>query len=248
MVISEPCDTAIKALIRRLSLRDLMPEDERNALRSAAVRSRNFAAGDDLVVENSKPSVSMLVASGMVARYNIIEDGGRQITAFHMLGDFVDLHGFLLSRLDHSISALTEVTVVEFPHEALEHITEQYPHLTRMMWLSTLLDAAIHRQWLVVMGRTSAMSRLAHLLCEQFVRASLVGLAAQDSFPFPITQAQLADALGISPVHVNRTLQELRARAVLEWHGGTVSILDWPGLQSIGRFDEAFLDIEHRRR
>lgn len=238
----------IDALVLRLNLRDHLSVEEQDALREAAGEIKQFTAGRDMVVQHSSPDYSLLLAQGVAARYNLLDDGGRQITTFHITGDFIDLHSFLLSRLDHGIAALTDAVAITFPHAALERITEKHPHLTRMLWLSTLLDAAIHRQWLVAMGRMSAVAHLAHLLCEQFVRAKAVGLATEDSFPFHVTQVQLADALGLSTVHANRVVQELRRRLMIEWEGDTVTIYDWKGLQRLGHFDDTFLDVEHRPR
>jgi CRP-like cAMP-binding protein len=175
--------------------------------------------------------------------------GEQQITAFHILGDFVDLHSLLLSKLDHGVSAVTDVLAVEFPHAKLLEITEKLPHLTRMLWLSTILDGAIHRQWLVAMGRMPALGHIAHLFCEHFVRARVVGLVQNDaSFPFDITQNALADALGLSGVHANRMVQELRRRHLVRWEEGIVTILDWKTLQRVGQFDDTYLDLERQQR
>ncbi|HEY8575650.1 MAG TPA: Crp/Fnr family transcriptional regulator [Devosia sp.] len=241
--------TAVEALLKRLDWRDHVAQEERETIQAAAGPLKYFAAGQPIIEQHARPKSSLLMASGMAARHNILEMGEQQITAFHILGDFVDLHSLLLSKLDHGVSAVTDVVAVEFPHAKLLEITERLPHLTRMLWLSTILDGAIHRQWLVAMGRMPALGHIAHLFCEHFVRARVVGLVQNDaSFPFDITQNALADALGLSGVHVNRMVQELRRRHLVRWEDGIVTILDWKTLQRVGQFDDTYLDLERQQR
>lgn len=234
-------ETAIGALIRRLNFRNELPEEERDALRSAAARTRTFQAGHDLVEQHQKPDVSMLLADGMVARYSLLENGGRQITAFHILGDFVDLHGFLLSRLDYGISAMTDVTVVELPHVALSGSPSASPSHPDAL----AVDA---NRWRHLPAMADCHGAHGTLVLRALCPRQVVGLATDDIFPFSITQYQLADAMGMTSVHANRTLHELRSRFLLEWRGGTEDILDWKGLQRVDQFDDPFLDIEHRKR
>jgi len=127
-------------------------------------------------------------------------------------------------------------------------VTERFPHLTRLLWLLTLLDGAIHREWLIGMGRLSASQRTAHLICEMYTRLEALGLASDHRFDFPITQAALADAVGISTVHVNRVLQELRQRGLIAWDGGQVSIPDWHGLAGMADFDDLYLHLVREPR
>jgi CRP-like cAMP-binding protein len=245
---SDWLELGVGAFLRRLDLRDHVPELERKAIRSAAGEVKRFAAGENLAEQHSSPSGSLLLASGMAARYSLVEMGDRQITAFHILGDFVDLHAFLLSRLDHGVSAATDVVAIEFPHQGLLKITEQFPHLTRMLWLSALLDGAIHRQWLVAMGKMPAISHIAQLFCEHYKRAKVVGLVSDDSFPFDISLPDLADALSLSTAHVRRMVKELQRRGLLEWTDGVVTIVDWKWLARLAQFDDTFLDLERRPR
>jgi CRP-like cAMP-binding protein len=231
-----------------VSVRDDLSDAEHNAILSAAGTARSFAAGADIVTQGDRPSFSTLVVKGMTARYSTVEDGGRQITGLHIAGDFVDLHSFPLQLMDHSVTAITPCEVVAFPHRGLLDITENYPHLTRVLWLLTLLDGAIHRQWMVTKGRLTADEQMAHLFCEQFVRAQMAGLANAQTYPFPLTQAQFGDALGLSIVHTNRTLQRLRRTGALEWEDGVVEIFDWPQLRELGQFDPTYLHLEKLRR
>jgi CRP-like cAMP-binding protein len=233
----------LTSLFRKLEARDELSPQERQALLDAAGEIREVKAGTDLLREGDRPDQSILLARGLTARYNIVQDGGRQITAFHIDGDFVDLPGFLLKTMDHGVRAMTDCILVMFPYRNLTRITEQYPHLTRLLWLITLLDAAIHRQWLVAKGRLSSTDHMAHLFCEYLVRARIVGLERGGEFPFPITQTDLADAMGISSVHVSRTLQELRAKNLVQWEHGRLKVLDEQQLRRLGQFDETFLHV-----
>src|SRR3569833_1102894 len=195
--------TRLDRFFSKLERRDIISPEEREALLAAAGQETDVAAGQDLVREGDRPDHSTLVVSGFTTRYRVLGDGQRQITALHVPGDFVDLHSFALKEMDHSEGALSNCRVIYYPHSALTVSTERFPHLTRVLWLMTLLDGAILREWLVAMGRRSAAGQLAHLVCELYIRLGVVGLVTNDSFTLPLTQMELADALGISAVHVN---------------------------------------------
>ncbi len=213
-------------------------------LDGAVVKPRLVNRGEDIVREGDRPTESILLLDGFAGRYNLLRNGKRQITAIHVPGDFVDLHSFLLHRMDHGVVALTDCRTGAVPHEILRNITERHPHLARLLWLSTLIDGAIHREWLVAMGRRSSLGQMAHLLCELFLRLQVVGRTERNSFRLPLTQAELGDALGLSTVHVNRVLQELRKEGVIIWRGETLVVKDWPRLQQIAEFDPTFLSLE----
>lgn len=238
----------LQPFFRRLMLRDKLGTQELAAIANAAGERLEFASGQDLVKEGSRPSRSLLVARGFTCRYRLLSTGERQLTAIHLPGDFVDLHSLLLKEMDHSVGALTPVTIVAFPHERLVGLTEQYPHLTRMLWLSTLLDGALHREWLVGMGRLSAPQRTAHLICELYRRLEALGLAEARKFALPITQAALADAVGITSVHINRVLQELRQKNLIVWSAGIMEILDWDALVTEADFDDRYLHLVQEPR
>ena len=235
-------------LIRKLEQRDRLSDEERNVLDRAVARIREYAVDEDLVREGDRPTESTLLLDGFAARYKGLADGRRQITAIHIAGDFVDLHSFLLRRMDHGVVALSPCRTGAVPHEALREITERYPHLARLLWLSTLIDGAIHREWLVAMGRRPAVSQTAHLICELFLRLRAVGRTEGGSFRLPLTQAELGDTLGLSTVHVNRTLQELRAAGLVTWRDQIVTINDWDGLAAMAEFDPSFLHLESEPR
>jgi len=241
-------DQLLDAFFRKLERRDVVSADERQALIDAAGPVLEVRAGADVVREGERPERSQLVISGFTTRYRVLSDGQRQITAIHVPGDFVDLHSFVLKEMDHSVGALSDCRIITFPHPALTAITERFPHLTRLLWLMTLLDSAIHREWIVAMGRRSAPGQLAHLVCELYVRLGVVGLVENDSFKLPLTQMELADALGISAVHVNRVLQELRGESLLTWQNQVIRILDWPRLQERAEFDPRYLHLQSEPR
>jgi CRP-like cAMP-binding protein len=197
---------------------------------------------------DDRPAASTILIEGWAARSKTLEDGARQITSIHIPGDFVDLHGFLLHKMDHSVVALTPCRIAAVPHENLCWITETHPHLTRLLWLNTLVDAAIHRNWMVAMGRLPAASRMAQLVCELYVRLEAVDLAKDYEFEFPLTQPVVADALGLSLVHVARTLREIRGEGLISWRTGTVKILDWDRLVEFSQFDPTYLSLMQEPR
>ena len=230
-------------LIQKLEKRDRLTEAEREAILPAQSPPRRYAAGACFIREGDRPNESCLVMEGMCGRYNDFEDGRRQISALHITGDFVDLHSLLLKPMDHGIVALTDCIIVTVPHEVLRRITEQFPRLARLLWLSNLIDGAISRQWVVNLGRRSAVARLAHLCCELAVRNEVVGLGDKSRFPMPLSQAVLADVLGLSSVHVNRVVQELRGAGLLDFQRGWGEIKDWDALVRFGDFDPAYLRL-----
>ena len=189
-----------------------------------------------------------MLIEGWLARAKDLKDGRRQITELHVAGDFVDLHSFTLKRLEHDIVSLTPCKLAIVPHERMRKITEDYPHLTRVYWFATNLDAAIHREWTVSLGRRSALESMAHLFCELRVRLGIVGLVDGESFDLPLTQADLAECLGLTGVHANRTLQELRRRDLIRLEGRRATILDVPALERLAEFDPAYLYLEKKAR
>jgi CRP-like cAMP-binding protein len=238
----------IQPLLLKLARRDILSPAEQDILSSLAVSPVPVERQQDLVREGDRPDFSTLLVGGFAGRYKVLEDGARQITALHVAGDFVDLHSLLLKPMDHGVATLSSCFIMKIPHEKLRAVTEEHPHLARLLWLNTLIDAAIHRVWLVAMGRRTALGHAAHLFCEIHTLLEIVGLAGANKFEFPITQNDLADILGLSPVHVNRTLQELRARELIHWKGTTVRILDWDALAELAGFDETYLQLEREPR
>lgn len=234
----------ITTLVEKLSLRDRISPEEIEALQKALEPPKMVAAGSDIVREHSRPLHSTLLISGFSARYSTLEDGARQITEINVAGDFIDLHSLLMKQMDHGVVALTECVIAEAPHSGLIDITERHPHLTRLLWLDTIIDAAIHRQWLVAMGRRSGLGHLAHLVCELYLRLQAIGQTGDMTFDLPLTQATLGDALGLSTVHVSRLISELRGEGVINWSNGQIDILDWRRLAEIAEFDPTYLRLQ----
>lgn len=232
----------------RIRLRDELGHEEEEAILHAARERLQFAPGEDLVREGDRPTRSILIIRGMTCRYRLVSGGARQLVGIHLPGDFVDLHSFLLKEMDHSVGALSACDVITFPHENLVRVTERFPHLTRMLWLLTLIDGAAHREWLVGLGVLSATQRAAHLFCEVYRRLEVVGLARDHRFGFPLTQTALADAIGTSAVHVNRVIQELRQKELITWEGGILTIRDWQALSDLAEFDDRYLHLYRERR
>jgi CRP-like cAMP-binding protein len=241
-------DDALQALLLKLRARDLLTGEEERVLRDSVSDIQEFAPGRTIVRAGVTLSESNLLVEGIVCRYKDLSDGQRQIMELHVAGDFVDLHGFLLKRLEHNVGAMTPVRLAIVLHDRLRRITEDHPHLARMLWFSTLMDASIHREHILSVGRRSALARIAHLLCELYLRLEVVDLAGGLRFNLPLTQADLADVTGLTSVHVNRMLKTLRDDALLTFRGGEVIIHDWQRLQQIAEFSPEYLYLERRPR
>ena len=235
----------IATLVDKLSQRDHVTPEEIEALQEVLGPQQEVRGGADIVKEHAHPLQSTLLISGFSARYSSLADGGRQITEINVPGDFIDLHSLLMKQMDHGVVALTDCVVAPAPHAKLIALTERHPHLTRLLWLATIIDAAIHRQWLVAMGRRSGLGHLAHLICELYLRLQTVGQADGLRFDLPLTQGTLADALGLSTVHVSRLVTELRGEGVVNWSGGQIEILDWHRLAEIAEFDATYLRLQN---
>ncbi|WP_275784578.1 Crp/Fnr family transcriptional regulator [Pararhizobium gei] len=233
----------INPLISNLKSHDTLTLHEEKVLSRLFTRDKRVLVDEDIVLQGSRPPFSTLLLEGISARYRVMEDGSRQITAINIAGDFVDLHAFMVKTMDHGIVALTPCHIAFADHSDLKILTEQEPHLTRLFWLTTVIDAAIHREWIVAMGRRTKKAHLAHLVCELFLRLQVVGLTIGRSFSLPLSQVELADVLGLSVVHLNKTLQGLRKDGVLTWADRTVEIFDWDRLLEIAEFDATYLNL-----
>ncbi|MET3666525.1 Crp/Fnr family transcriptional regulator [Caulobacter sp. 1776] len=235
--------SAIAPLIEKMARRDVVTPQERQALAALLGPARTVPAGKLLIEPGDRPGFSTFLVSGLCARFSLTSNGGRQLTEINVAGDFVDLHSLLMRQMDHGVLALADCMIAPATHEDLRRLTEEHPHLTRLLWLETVVDGAIHRQWLVTMGQQDAASRLAHLMCELYRRLEAAGLATDSGFALPMTQADLGDVLGLTQVHVNRVLMELRRRGLLLWKAGQVTIGDWEALAALGQFDPTYLRL-----
>lgn len=230
----------IGLLIRKLEQFGEVSSNERQILENLPLDVRQVGAGRDLAKDGQRLSHCLLLLNGTVCRYRTMQDGQRQIMSFHFPGDLLDLSGLLLGKLDHGIGTLTPVEVAPIAHEKVLGWIEQHPGLGRLLWQDTLVDAAVFRQWVVNIGRRSAYARTAHLLCEVVMRLQAAGVAQEGDISLPLTATDLADAIGLSIVHVNRVLQELRAKELVE-PGESLRVLDLDGLKRAADFDSDYL-------
>jgi len=232
-------------LVQKLqSITDLTAE-ERQALLDLPMAVRSYTRGEDLVREGDVPSECCLILDGFTSRYKLLPDGRRQIMAFHTPGDLPDLQSLHIPTMDHSVAVMMPTLAAFIPHKSMRDLTERFPGLLHAFWRDTLVDAAIFREWIIGIGRRDAHERIAHLICEMLLRFKGVGLAPDHTFKMPVTQADVADALGLSGVHVNRVLQDLRRDGLITWTNYTVSILKWEELKKLALFDATYLHQVH---
>src|SRR6187402_3520428 len=229
-------EAIVDVLVRALERRDRLSDRERSVLADSVGELRIHAPGDTLIRAGSPAEYSTLLLGGLLARVYYMSEGKRQIVATHVAGDFVDLHSLLLKRLDHDVVALSDVRVALFPHAVLRKLTETAPHLARMLWLLTVIDAAVHREWIGRLGHSAAV-RIAHLLCELQARLAVVGQATPEGFAIDLTQADFGDMTDLTPVHVNRTLRKLREAGLAVVRDGYASIPDLAKLREFAGFD-----------
>lgn len=218
-----------------------MAEDDVVLLTKACENLRVVDAGHHLIREGDKPDPVFVMLEGWACRYNVLPDGGRQITAFMVPGDFCDIHIAVLKEMDHSVVTLTDARVAWLPRAEMEQLVKARPNLTQAFWWSQLVDQGVMRAWIVSMGRRQSMERVAHLMCELYIRMQNIGLARGDNCKMPLSQITLADAVGLSPVHVNRVLRKLRLEGAMELRGGWLRILDPVKLARIAGFDDSYL-------
>lgn len=207
--------------------------------------AHTIEARRDLLREGDAPRCLYLIVEGWGYHYRTLRDGRLQIVDFAIPGDLCDLNLFILDRMDHAIGALTELRVAEVGRELLRRIITNHPNITTALWWQELVSKSIHREWIVNVGQRNALERIAHLCCEMFLRLKSVGLTDGFSCHFPPTQRDLGDATGLTSVHVNRTLQELRREGLIILEGKTLTIPDMRALQRAGLFNPAYL--HHRR-
>ena len=233
----------LESHLRKLRKRDAISTAEERAIVATVSKTRTVKARQTLVRRGDLLQHSILLIDGWLGRAVDSKSGVRVFTQLHVAGDFADLHAFTLKRLDHDVLALASSNIAIVPHDRLLQLTSDFPHLARIYWFSTNVDAAIHRQWLVSLGR-SAMARMAHLFCELFLRLEVAGRTVGLSYDFPLTQDQMASCLSMTPVHVNRTLQELRRRSLIELNNRRLTIKDFSGLQATAGFDPSYLYLD----
>ncbi len=221
-----------------------LTDEDAYALERVTARPRQYAARSDLIREGDEPGPMFVVLEGWACRYKILPTGTRQIMAFLMPGDACDLHVKLLAEMDHSIQAITPASVAMVSKNDMAALMQQHPNIAAAMYSAQLVDEGVMRAWIVSMGRRSSTERVAHLICELYLRARNIGLTGNGEFPLPLSQLVLADALGMTPVHINRVLKNLRLTGAMALKRGGVTLLDPVKLVQIAGFDENYL---HRR-
>jgi CRP-like cAMP-binding protein len=221
-------------------------DDERHILESAIARVQTFSAGQLVVGQGVPVDISTLLVQGMMTRRVDARDGRGHLVAIHVPGDFVDLHAYALKKLDHDVGALTDVRVAVFTHASLERIQEEDSRLTRRLWFLTLLDAAMHRHWMFRLASLNAMQRVAHFLCEMNARYLTIGASDGNNFELPMTQADIGEVCGLTNVHVNRVLRNLRERMLCTHRLSQVSIHNLRELAELAMFDPAYLYLSPR--
>jgi CRP-like cAMP-binding protein len=239
---------AADALVRKLETIVDLSSEEREALRALPIMPRDLGADQDLVREGDRPSHSCVLIEGFLCRYKLAGEGRRQILAFHIPGEMPDVQSLYLKTMDHNMAAVIPSKVGLVQHGDLYRLFAEFPRLAGAFWRETLVDAAIFREWMVGMGRRRAPSRIAHFFCEMYARLDAIGMAQNWTVPLPITQEELGDSLGLSSVHTNRALQELRGEGLITFERGKLRVDNWPGLVAAGEFDPIYLHQNPGRR
>jgi CRP-like cAMP-binding protein len=234
----------ISVHLKKLRRRTELSSEEERAIRDCVSETRKAPADQLLVRAGQELSSSLLLLDGWLARSKDLPSGERQVTELHVAGDFADLHGFTLKRLDHDITTVSECILAVVPHDRFSELAARHPRLARIYWMLTNVDAAITRELSLSLGQRSAISRMAHLFCELHARLDVVGRARADGFELPLTQRELAECLGLTVVHVNRTIQELRRRGLIELENRQLTIRDRRGLGGLAEFDPSYLYLE----
>ena len=206
---------------------------------------RDVPARRDIVREGEKPRAVNVVLEGWACRYKQLPDGRRQVVSFFLPGDLCDANIFILKEMDHSIGAITAVRYAEILPADFEDLMAQSPRVTQALWWHELVTAAVQREWTTNVGQRTAFERIAHLFCELFLKLQQVGRTNGTSCDFPLTQIDIADATGLTSVHVNRTLQELRREGLIELANKRLTIPDLAALMNVAMFNPNYLHLDH---
>ena len=233
----------LEPMVRKLEGWTPLDEDDKRALFALPMTVRRVPRGHFVVREGDKATHSCVLVSGFAYRQKIVGDGGRQILAIHVAGDLVDLQNSLLRCADHSVQALTDTVIAQIPVEEVRKLAFARPAVGMAMWYDTLVDASIHREWTTNIGRRDALARVSHLLCEFGVRLEKAGLGNRSRYELPMTQEELADCVGLTPVHMNRTLRSLDKEGLIQRPRRAIVIDEWTRLAGLGDFDPAYLHL-----
>lgn len=235
----------ITPLINKLSYYMTLSKEEKQLLETAGTRSIVVKKGEVIINEGERPKNVYLIEQGWACRYKLLENGDNHIMAYLIPGDLCDVHITILEEMDHSIRALTPVTLRKFPADEMRNIMENHHRLARALFWSTLVDEAILREWLVNIGTRPAEERLAHIFCEMLIRSRIAGCAENKSIEFPLTQAELSESIGLTQVHTNRVLQKLRQEGMVKLEKKRLTILDWARLKQFSQFDPTYLHCQN---
>ncbi|HYJ29928.1 MAG TPA: Crp/Fnr family transcriptional regulator [Allosphingosinicella sp.] len=228
-------------MVRKFERRAGLAADDREALLALPYQARSLPAGAHLVRDGDRPQACALLLSGFAFRHKITGEGGRQVIALHVPGDFLDLQNSLLEVSDHNVQTLTEAEIAFIARDAIRELALARPAIGVAMWIDTLVDSSIFREWVVNVGRRDAYTRVCHILCEFSLRLEEVGLAENHRYELPMTQEQLADALGLTPVHVNRVLRQLGEDGLIVRTKRVILIQDWDRMRDAGDFTDRYL-------
>lgn len=230
-------------LIRKLESISAISEEDKSALLQLPLRVKDIPEDQDIVREGDRPSECCLILDGFVSRYKMMASGKRQILSFHTPGDMPDLQSLHIHVMDHSLGTLVPTRVAFIPHREMLELCRRYPSVAAAFWRDALIDAAIFREWIANIGRRNAYQRLAHIFCELEMRLAAVGLSKDHSYDLPLTQEEIGDAQGLTTVHVNRTLKQLRENGLITFERSKITIRNWEGLQAAGEFSPAYLHL-----
>ena len=242
--MSKPHPSILAPMVKKLQQWRCLDAGDPEAILALPFRLIKLRPQEYIVREGDKPQNCCVILAGYAFRHKVAGNGGRQIFSIHMKGDLADLQNSLLGVADHNLQALNHVEAALIPVQAIQEIAFERPAVGRAMWYETLVDASIFREWTLNVGRRDSRMRTAHLLCEFALRLEMAGLGERCSYELPMTQEQLADALGLTSVHTNRTLKSLGEAKLISRTQRSVRIDDWAGLQHAGDFDPAYLHIE----
>ena len=238
----------VQALTSRLEAFTRLSPEDKAALANLSKVSRVVAPRRDLIREGERPNFVHLMVDGWACRYKTLPDGRRQVVAFFVPGDFCDLNVYILKQMDHSIAAITRLAVADISREEMDALTHRHPRITQALWWESLVQHAIQREWTLNLGQRTAYERIAHLFIELYFRLKTVGLTRNGSCDFPLTQVDIADATGLTPVHVNRTLQELRRDNLIVLERKQLEIPDIERLKDVAMFNMNYLHLDHEGR
>ena len=234
----------LQRFLDRLTSRSVLTEEEQQAILNLPCRSEHVQSNRDFVPLGERVDHACLIVAGIVGRFGQNADGQRQITAMHVVGDMADLHSVVQPKAGSALQALSIATILRVPHVELRAVAARYPAIAEALWRDCMVDASVLSQWVVNVGRRDAKERIAHLLCEMAVRLHVAPAEGEIVFPFGVTQAQLADATGLTSVHVNRTLQAMRREGLADICGKAARIPDWDALVAAGEFDASYLQAD----